>query len=208
MRSLLALASLLSVSLWMSGCVPLGGCGAFAGGDDKVYSTGTERLIACSNGGYVMTLADGTHEGHLSADFVADDGATGAQAFTIVDHGDGTVQALDRTWTQQQLDATALDHADVLCQALPTRTWWKATSALPVATAFARPASTEQLLLCPDGTAFHNSGAQVESESYSASFGTIDAFGMTDTFADHALGTSWQQVDVTAVAAQLGSCPL
>ncbi len=234
MRSYLAIASLLAATVFLSGCPLVPTCGGFNGGGDKVYTHGTELLIECENGGYVMTLADGNREGRLSPDRVTgEDGATGAKAFDLVTSPDGTLTALGRTWTVDDMNATGLDHADVLCSDLTTRSWWAAMSTLPQATAFgktaggfasvadcqaaqangsypANAACQDQLLLCPDGSDFIYTGDVVQASSYSDAFGAITTgFGTSGTFADGTFsdGTTWTQIDVSSVAGAIGACP-
>jgi len=137
MRFLL-LASILASLPFASGCIPLGGCGAFQGAGDQVYARGQDQLILCENGGFVVDSAQyGTIEGRYAWDdtsdvsAVATDGTTGALAFDFYNNGDGTAstpQLGDSPWTTVDLDKTALDHADTACQTLETRSWWTTPS--------------------------------------------------------------------------------
>jgi hypothetical protein len=104
----------------------------------------------------------------------------------------------DGAWQPVTLDQTALDHADVQCSDLQTRSWWSATAsfALPVETAFSKPvdqfqtidaciaaqeagtwpsgASCEdQVLLCPDGRALVSSNDVTMSGHYIAATGEL-----------------------------------
>jgi hypothetical protein len=114
----------------VSGCVPFG-CGAYDGASDRVYSReGAEMLIVCGNGGFVANLQTTSIEGRM--EYGADGTAIGVKgddaslAFDWIENADGvsTPQLGGATWTYQNLDKTALDHADVLCQDLETRAWW------------------------------------------------------------------------------------
>jgi len=134
----LLLASILVSLAFLSGCVPLGGCGGFQGGGDQVYARGQDQLILCENGVFVVDSAQyGTIEGRYTWSDAADDnavattGTTGALAFDFYNNGDGTAstpQLGDNPWTTVDLDQTALDHADTACQTLETRSWWNTPS--------------------------------------------------------------------------------
>jgi hypothetical protein len=127
LASLAAFAALLPAS----GCVPFG-CGGFEGGNDTVYTRNdsAEMLIICGNGGFVANLQTTSLEGRM--EYNADGTAIGVKgddqslAFDWISDAEGmsTPQLGAGTWTYQNLDKVALDHADVLCQDLETRTWW------------------------------------------------------------------------------------
>ncbi len=127
MRALLAL---ILAALFLPGC--LFGCGAYDGAGDVTYQRGTESLILCTNGGFAMTLASGIVEGRYTFDgtaTIATVGDSGATAFTLTDHGDGTASTPELgmlAWEKTTLDKTDLDHAHVLCTDLETRSWWTA----------------------------------------------------------------------------------
>jgi hypothetical protein len=62
-----------------------------------------------------------------------DEGDTGQQAFTMSWNADGTAtmqaQAAgvgDGAWTLNDLNQVELDHANVMCSALASRSWWSA----------------------------------------------------------------------------------
>ncbi|HEY1555300.1 MAG TPA: hypothetical protein VGF94_10755 [Kofleriaceae bacterium] len=119
------LASVLC-SLVLPGCIGLG-CGGYTGGGDEVYARGEDQLILCDNGGFVATTsAAGTIEGRFDdANLV--EGSDGAVVSQLVYETDGTLltPALGaNAWQPVDEGKTGLDHADALCQALATRTWW------------------------------------------------------------------------------------
>ncbi|HUS30289.1 MAG TPA: hypothetical protein VMZ53_17395 [Kofleriaceae bacterium] len=127
---LLASAVAFAALLPATGCVPFG-CGAYEGADDRVYArNSSEMLIVCGNGGFVANLESQSIEGRI--EYNSDGTAIGVKgddaslAFDWIVGGDTatTPQLGDGAWTYQSLDQTALDHADVLCQDLETRTWW------------------------------------------------------------------------------------
>jgi hypothetical protein len=130
------LASAVMVLPFLAGCP--GFCGGFTGGGDRVYAHGSDSLIVCENGGFVANLSTGSLEGRLvettpaSADdteFEAHRGDTGELAFRFIEKPDTTATTPElgnEVWTENMLDATALDHADVQCQDLETRPWWTA----------------------------------------------------------------------------------
>ncbi|HSN25145.1 MAG TPA: hypothetical protein VLT45_02635 [Kofleriaceae bacterium] len=121
---------------FLAGCP--GFCGGFSGGSDKVYAHASDSLIICSNGGFVASLASGSIEGRLvsiapatagDTEFEAHRGETGDLEFRLIETPDDvatTPELGNEQWTLEMLDATALDHADVLCQDLETRAWWTA----------------------------------------------------------------------------------
>jgi hypothetical protein len=130
----LALAATVAASLLpATGCLPLG-CGGYDGASDRVYArtASNEMLIMCGNGGFVANLQTTTIEGRM--EYTADGTAIGVKgddaslAFDWVVTQDGTggttPQLGETAWTQESLDPTALDHADVMCTDLETRTWW------------------------------------------------------------------------------------
>ncbi len=202
----------------LAGCPGFCSASSFSGGSDQVYVHDTEMLIDCEQGGYVAMLSDGNREGMLSQD-AGTDGATGEVASGVTWSSDG-MEFLGRTWTEQHLNKTELNHANVLCTDLATRPWWAATqaSALPVPTGFiagrflsladckARQAAGSypanatcwyRMLMCPDGSDFFYSYDDYElgnvwaRSSYTASAGTIETgFAETGTFADGQLVSS------------------
>ena len=127
-RLALAAAVLASV-LPATGCIL--GCGAYDGASDRVYArTSNEMLIMCGNGGFVANLQTTTLEDRM--EYNADGTAIGVKGddsslafdWVVTTDGGSTPQLGDTAWTQQSLDKTALDHADVMCKDLETRTWW------------------------------------------------------------------------------------
>lgn len=125
---------LLSIALTQTGCPAAFGCGGFEGTGNRVYErTDTEMLILCDNGGFVAKLTTGMIEGfyldNADGTGMALRGEDGELAFDTQLHGDATLttpQLGETPWTQMNLDATALDHSDVLCQDLEYRAWWTA----------------------------------------------------------------------------------
>ena len=127
----IALASVLSAVVLLEGCIL--GCGAYEGSNDRVYQRNqSEMLILCDNGGFVATLSDRMIEGVYTYNVdgrtgIATNGEDGQLAFESTINDDYTLstpQIGTDVWTQMNLDKTALDHADVLCQDLELRSWW------------------------------------------------------------------------------------
>ena len=131
MRNFLFAALLATTAILPStGCL-IGGCGAYDGAGDRVYARESEMLIVCSNGGFVANLQSQSIEGRIeyNSDGTAigvkgDDASLAFDWIVGADGGASTPQLGDGAWAQQDLDQTALDHADVLCQDLTTRAWW------------------------------------------------------------------------------------
>ena len=127
----LMIVALIATSSLAAGCV---GCSAFDGGNDRVLSRDSDSIILCENNGFIATTATGVVEGKWtgSADgtsLTAIAGATSSTAFVLAWNTDGTASTTDLgdgSWTELSLNATELDHADVLCQDLISRSWWTA----------------------------------------------------------------------------------
>jgi hypothetical protein len=125
------LASLLVATIVQTGCLR---CGGFDGSGNRVYQrNNAEMLILCDNGGFVATLTEDMVEGfyldNLDGTGMATNGEDGQLAFDARINTDATLstpQLGETPWTQMNLDATALDHSDVLCQDLTYRAWWTA----------------------------------------------------------------------------------
>lgn len=118
-----------AVMVLASGCL----CGAYNGAGDKVYSRGSESMILCENGGFVANLTTGSVEGRVMEDasgqWFATKGDDGQLAFDFSYATDGSLDAPqlgDTAWTPRTMDQTSLDHADVQCSDLETRSWWTA----------------------------------------------------------------------------------
>jgi hypothetical protein len=136
MRTLLTLSLLFASLLPATGCLPIGGCGAFNGNTDKVYARGSDSLILCSNGGFVANVSSGAIEGRYMENAVGSDaagfgirGENGQLAFDLYTNADGSIrtpQLGETAWQDAKLDQYALDHADVQCTDLVNRTWWTA----------------------------------------------------------------------------------
>ncbi len=130
MRTALLASLLLATTSLASGCL---GCGAYNGAGDRVYQRGSDSMILCENGGFVARLSTGLIEGKYQQDasgqWFAIRGDNGDLATDITFQADGSVDAPQlgaTTWTAVSLDKTALDHADVQCSDLTTRSWWTA----------------------------------------------------------------------------------
>jgi len=130
MRNVLLAAVALSSSLLVTGC-PLGGCGAFEGGGNRVYERSSEMLLLCETGGFVATLDTTLLEGRYASTetgtIVGTLGEDGTHAFELTDNLDGTASAPELgadAWTAVTLDTVAADHANVLCNDLALRAWW------------------------------------------------------------------------------------
>jgi hypothetical protein len=204
MKSVHALALILPASLLLPGC-PLE-CGSFAGGGDTMYRRADDVLFLCENGGFTLTLGGQAIAGRFAQESKQLDGVngeTGARVFSLEVDADGsaTSQELGTGWAKVALDKTALDHGDVQCTGLTTQPWWtQPDDALPVVTAFSKPAGgfasvaacqaaqhagsypasarcEDGALLCPSGHLAMTGGSGVVDGSYSASFG--DIFGTT-----------------------------
>jgi hypothetical protein len=196
MKSLFAL-SLLPLSLLLGGCP----CGAYDGAGDTMFRRGNDSMIVCTNGGFAATLSTGFLEGRQvqqDGNVRGSIGDTGAHAFTLTAAQDGTLGSPEfgAGWELVVLDKTDLDHASTMCTDLESRAWWPTNAnALPVATAFTKPAldyptvlacedaqgrgefpidvsCVDQLVLCPNGQ------LQMSPASfgdYTADAGTITA---------------------------------
>jgi hypothetical protein len=128
MRNVVLASLLLATATLASGCI---GCGAYSGAGDTVYQQGSQSLIVCENGGVVANLTAGTIEGtydEIAAnEYLATRGDNGQRAFGWELDGAGNLDSPDiGVWTEVQLDKTALDHADIQCKDLTTRSWWNA----------------------------------------------------------------------------------
>jgi hypothetical protein len=131
MRNAVLASVLVLVAINTTGCLR---CGAFSGGGNKVYQrNNAEMLVLCDNGGFVARLTDRTIEGlyldNGDGTGLANNGPDGELAFDTHANSDATLstpQLGESPWLQMNLDATALDHSDVLCQDLVNRDWWQA----------------------------------------------------------------------------------
>jgi hypothetical protein len=127
MKTLLA-ATLLALSTLASGCI---GCSAFSGGDDRVLSRNSDSIILCENTGFIATTSAGVIEGTYATaadgSITATRGDNASTAFVLTWGGDGTAETTDLgegNWTQRDMNTTELDHADIQCQDLASRSWW------------------------------------------------------------------------------------
>lgn len=129
MKTLLAALLLASTTL-ASGCI---GCGGFTGGGDRVLSRNSDSIILCDNTGFIATTSAGVIEGTYTTDtdgtINATRGDNASTAFVLTWHSDGTAFTTDLgegDWTQNEMNEVALDHADIQCQDLASRSWWSA----------------------------------------------------------------------------------
>ena len=90
-------------------------------------------MILCENGGFVANTTTGSIEGRYmqdaSGNWFATNGEDGQLAFDFTYAADGSLDAPqlgDTAWTPKTMDQTSLDHADVQCTDLETRSWWTA----------------------------------------------------------------------------------
>jgi hypothetical protein len=125
MKTLLAATVLLSTLA--TGCL----CGGFSGGNDRVLARDSDSIILCENAGFIVTTASGVIEGTYATatdgSITATRGDNASTAFVLTWHSDGTAFTTDLgegDWTQRQMNATELDHADIQCQDLASRSWW------------------------------------------------------------------------------------
>ncbi len=213
MKLLAALAILIPASLTVLPGCPLQ-CGDWEGRGDTMYrSDKGDAVMLCTNGGYALTQASGVTEGvfEYTDTIRGSNPETGARTFSFTTSPDGTATSteLPGTWTLATLDKVELDHAHVQCADLETRAWWGtqfATSYLPKATAFKKPATgfssaeacfeaqangeypegalcEDELLACPDGRALVSQGQAFGTGSYIATFGLVTVTPTTGTFA-------------------------
>ncbi len=121
-------------------------CGGYDGGGDRVLARGTDMLILCENGGFYANVAasspseTGLVEGMYSTDatgtVVAHQGANGEPAFTLTweSNGGAATEAQgagvdvpsvgNGEWTENEMNEVELDHANILCTDLESRSWW------------------------------------------------------------------------------------
>lgn len=131
MRTILSAIAVAPLLLLLPGC-PLA-CG-YSGQGDRTFVRGADSMILCTNGGYAATLSTGLLEGRYTAElapgaevFRATVGPSGAAAFTLTAHGDGTASAPELgelAWEEVQLDETELHYAHMQCLDVETRAWW------------------------------------------------------------------------------------
>ncbi|CAN5417092.1 hypothetical protein BH11MYX1_BH11MYX1_20890 [soil metagenome] len=122
-------------------------CGGYTGGGDQVLARGSDMLILCDNGGFYATVTNGPTAGVVEGRFATDvagiatgdRGDTGHPAFTRTWNGDGTATTQaggaselegpgigNGAWTLNGLNQVELDHANIMCTALESRSWWSA----------------------------------------------------------------------------------
>ncbi|MEO8846475.1 MAG: hypothetical protein ABI591_20460 [Kofleriaceae bacterium] len=126
----LIVAALLAISSLAAGCL---GCSGFTGGSDRVVARNSDSIILCENSGFVATTTSGVLEGtwitNADGSMIGTTGGAGSTAFVLTWNGDGTATTTDLgdgNWTERPMNATELDHADVQCQDLVSRSWWSA----------------------------------------------------------------------------------
>lgn len=182
MRTALALAALAASTSLLAACPLAPTCGGYEGAGDAVFASAAgDSFVACENGGFAATFADGRTFAGLARGTNIIDPATGALAFDFV-YGDARATAssaaLGGTYTAVAMTEVSLDHADALCRDLAQQPWFTRAAeaqALPVATAFVStdastdPSETATILLCPDGRAQVAFGSDpVDTGSYTA----------------------------------------
>ena len=123
-------------------------CGGFSGGGDQVLARGSDMLILCDNGGFYANVAPTRTGGQtavvVEGRFTTDgggvvtgaEGDNGQRAFTLTWNRDGTAttqpgEAAPQvgdvgagTWTLNDLNQVELDHANIMCTDLASRSWW------------------------------------------------------------------------------------
>ncbi len=224
MNKLIALTSLTGLAT-LAGCL----CGGYSGGGDRVFTRNGDMLIVCENNGFSAQLAAGnSFEGLQSADLENSStingalGSTGARLFALETSSDTMTGMGDGTWTEQTLDQTALDHANVLCNDLETRAWWNTPAGtLPSTAVFTRPdangTATDTITLKTDGTMQSSIAGVVQTGSYDAIAGSIVSTGVlqlsgvydtdgtlvTTSVAGDTQTETWQLVTATAKVASV-----
>jgi len=129
MKTLLAATLLLSTLA--TGCL----CGGFSGGNDRVLARNNDSIILCENTGFIATLTsqqgagviEGTYAIAVDSSIIATRGDNASAAFVLMWVGDGTATTTNLgtgAWTERQMNTTELDHADIQCQDLASRSWW------------------------------------------------------------------------------------
>jgi hypothetical protein len=131
MRPLLSAIAVAPLLLLLPGC-PLA-CG-YEGQGDRTFVRGSDSMILCTNGGYAATLSTGIIEGRYTSEYATDGevfratiGPSGAAAFTLTTHGDGTASAPELgaiAWEETHPDEIELDFAHLQCLDVETREWW------------------------------------------------------------------------------------
>ena len=121
------LAVLASFPFLLGGCIL--GCSGYSGNGDMVFARGTDQLILCANDGFVATIAGSDIEGRLqfgSDQTTAIEGDDDQTVFTYVSPEDDLFTGLGSGWTEvsESYTQAELDHADVLCTDLTSRSWW------------------------------------------------------------------------------------
>jgi hypothetical protein len=130
-RVALLLASVCAASIVLLAGCPLG-CGGYSGNGDRVFASGNDQLILCENGGFIATTSAGTTEGVIEVETsstVGIEGDDNTQIFTLDDEGSEVTTdgfGSDEGWTEVDEGQVQLDHADMLCTDLTTRSWWSA----------------------------------------------------------------------------------
>jgi hypothetical protein len=183
---LLLLAAAVTASSLLTACPLVPQCGGFQGAGDQVFASAHgDSFVACENGGFAATFADGRSFSGLRFGENVIDAATGAVAFDF-EMGDETARSNalgGGDFTVVDMNEVALDHADALCRDIANQPWFVTQSAqLPVATAFVAEDATGDgtaatMLLCPDGTAqIELAGSPAQTGTYSAESGELGVF--------------------------------
>jgi hypothetical protein len=107
----------------------LAGCPTMAGDVTEVYDRGADRLVLCSNAGFVLVQGGVATEGvYAPTNRGAEQGTredTSEVVFTMEFAGDenGTAPELPGTWVHATSAAT-LEQADAPCAHLEQESWW------------------------------------------------------------------------------------
>jgi hypothetical protein len=127
MNKLLVTSSLLALTT-LAGCL---GCSAFSGGNDRVLSRSSDSIILCENNGFIATVGvavvEGTYTTNVDGSLTGTRGDNSSTAFVLTWDADGTASTTDLgdgAWTQLDMNQTELDHADIQCKDLVSRSWW------------------------------------------------------------------------------------
>ncbi len=139
MNKLAALATL--AIAFVSACT----CGGYTGGGDQVLARGQDMLILCDNGGFYArvnnpvgviegrftTYANGTVMGYDGSNVLPPFTLTwndraGASTVTELPYGSTAPNVGNGDWTLNDMNQVELDHANILCTDLESRSWWTA----------------------------------------------------------------------------------
>jgi hypothetical protein len=186
----------------------LAACATQDPGPTDTYRHGADTLLACSNGGLVLTTGTATVQGWFDRDTeIGTVGATGAVAIALAPGDDGALIDATGTWTRDDQPDVGASSA---CDDLETQPWFALPPhRLPVASAFASPVFASEdacaaakasggypevgrcyyyLLACPGGKAYELLGDVSVEGTYTTHDGTmtlssvLSDYGSTATF--------------------------